>query len=159
MKDYIPNEATVTLAAKDFYKMVRRLDKLEQSLEEQENALEICIDQEATGGIADQVRILHHKNLPFAAEMALAVGNLLSNDSEVMDDIFKRGQYYYQPYYDRLQTYEWGGCFDLRQSSPLFKLAWEQAGKRKKELYDEHHPTSAELAYEEAIIEAEGRTI
>lgn len=161
MRNYIPEEATINISAKAYYESVKELERLQEVLEEQENALEIYLDQESSdyndGG--HQIRLIHHKYPPFGKEMACAAGNLLASDDASMDLIFKRGQYWYQPYYSHLDSYEWGAGFDLRKESPLFNLAWKRAGRRKKELYDEHHPTSAEIAYEEAIIEAEGRTL
>ena len=158
MRNYIPEEATVNVSARAYYEVIRELERLQAVFKEQVDALEIYLDQEISeyNDQGHQVRILHHPIPPFGKEIACEVGNMLALNEPMMDLIFKRGQYWYQPYYNHLDSFEWGTGFDLRKESPLFKHAWTQAGYRKKELYDEHHPSAAELAYEEALAESEG---
>lgn len=115
----IPQAATVTLPAGEYYALIRLTENLFKERDVQTEAIKVSVEN-------DRVVLEHSDVTPYAQEMRDRVAKLLSENDDAMEILVKQDVYMYEPRSSYLSNYFWSGP-DLREAYPPFAKAWQEA--------------------------------
>lgn len=122
-KNLIPESATVTLPAADYYALVKLVNDLIAVRDEQLQAIQVNIEN-------GNVTIRYHAQIAYAQDVKARVAELLSRNEEAMEILVERDECYFKPGEHWLTNYPWNGC-DLRKEFTEFGKAWQAAVIRR----------------------------
>ena len=118
----IPQAATVTLPAGEYYALIRSMENLIKVRDTQTEAIKVNAEN-------DRVVLEHSDIIPYAQELRDRVAKLLSENDDAMEILVRRNEYMYAPRSSYLSSYSWHGP-DLREAYPSFAKAWGKAEMR-----------------------------
>lgn len=118
----IPQAATVTLPAGDYYALIKLANDLIKERDIQFDAVKVVKE----GG---RVTITHAEERPYTLALAEHISELLAKDDDAMDTLFTNDQHCYTPYIRNLDNYNCDWNVDLLKFDN-FAAAWKRAEKR-----------------------------
>lgn len=124
-KNLIPESATITLPAADYYALVKLTNDLIAERDKQLQAIQVNIE----GG---KVAIRYHEQVAYAQDVKARVAELLSTNEEAMEILVERDEYRFTPGEYWLTSYSWSSSSsDLREEFAEFGKAWQAAVIRR----------------------------
>lgn len=115
----IPQAATVTLPASEYYALVKLAEELVKDRNVQLDALGVTIED-------GRVRIKRSDIIPYAQDIRARVVELLVQNDAAMEALVNNNEYRFQADDLHLSDYSWQGR-DLREEFPEFGRAWQAA--------------------------------
>lgn len=128
IREIIPQAATVTLPAADYYELISLVNSVQTERSIQLDALEIQAVKAEDGSILDLN--VNYADVPaFAKEMHIKLAKLCAKDPKLMDTMVQKNYVAIGPWSHYFSTYGYTGYFILN-SVPEFKKAWAEAVER-----------------------------
>lgn len=134
MYKYIPEPATVTLPANEYYQLIRRMERMD---EERETYLkEVCTSFSADGTCS--TNIVTPDRHPYIKDIADQLACTASSTPQFMDYLYFNKAHMLDPSATYFCSYEYTGCVNLLKYA-MFADAWERAAQRAldQETWDE----------------------
>jgi hypothetical protein len=129
-KNLIPESATITLPAADYYALVKLANDLIAERDKQLQAIQVTIEN-------GHVSICYHEQVAYAQDVKARVAELLSTNEEAMEILVEHDEYRFTPGERWLTSYSWSGS-DLREEFTEFDKAWQAAViRRNNEMTEE----------------------
>lgn len=115
----IPQAATVTLPAGEYYALIKLAEGLIKERNVQLDALSVTIED-------GRVRIARSDIIPYEQDIRARVVELLAQNDNAMEALVNNNEYRFQADSVHLSEYSWQGQ-DLREEFPEFGKAWQAA--------------------------------
>ena len=115
----IPQAATVTLPAGEYYALIKLAGELIKERNVQLDALSVTIED-------GRVRIIKSDITPYEQDIRTRVVELLVQNDDAMEALVNNNEYRFQADSMHLSNYSWEGQ-DLREEFPEFGKAWQAA--------------------------------
>lgn len=115
----IPQAATVTLPAGEYYDLIKLAEGLIKERNVQLDALGVTIED-------GRVCIARSDIIPYEQDIRARVVELLVQNDDAMESLVNNNEYHFQAYSVYLSDYSWHGQ-DLREEFPEFGKAWQAA--------------------------------
>jgi hypothetical protein len=115
----IPQAATVTLPAGEYYALINLAGELIKERNVQLDALSVTIED-------GRVRIIKSDITPYEQDIRARVVELLVQNDDAMEALVNNDEYRFQADDMYLNNYSWRGQ-DLREEFPEFGKAWQAA--------------------------------
>lgn len=115
----IPQAATVTLPASEYYAMVKLVEGVIKERNVQLDALSVTMEN-------DRVYIEKSNIIPYGQDIRARVVELLVQNDDAMESLVNNNEYCFQADNISLSNYYWHGQ-DLREEFPEFGKAWQAA--------------------------------
>ena len=115
----IPQAATVTLPAGEYYVLIKLAGELIRERNVQLDALSVTIED-------GRVRIIKSDITPYEQDIRARVVELLVQNDDAMEALVNNDEYRFQADSMHLSNYSWEGQ-DLREEFPEFGKAWQAA--------------------------------
>jgi hypothetical protein len=115
----IPQAATVTLPAGEYYALIKLAEGLIKERNVQLDALSVTIED-------GRVRIEKSDIIPYEQDIRARVVELLVQNDDAMEALVSNDEYRFHADSVHLSTYSWHGQ-DLREEFPEFGKAWQAA--------------------------------
>lgn len=115
----IPQAATVTLPAGEYYALINLAGELIKERNVQLDALSVTIED-------GRVRIIKSDITPYEQDIRARVVELLVQNDDAMEALVNNNEYRFQADSMHLSNYSWEGQ-DLREEFPEFGKAWQAA--------------------------------
>lgn len=115
----IPQAATVTLPAGEYYALIKLSEELIKERNVQLDALSVTIED-------GRVRIKKSDIIPYEQDIRARVVELLVQNDDAMESLVNNNEYRFQADNMYLNDYSWHSQ-DLREEFPEFGKAWQAA--------------------------------
>ena len=119
INNLIPQAATVTLPAGEYYVLIKLAGELIRERNVQLDALSVTIED-------GRVRIIKSDITPYEQDIRARVVELLVQNDDAMEALVNNDEYRFQADSMHLSNYSWEGQ-DLREEFPEFGKAWQAA--------------------------------